>query len=91
MPRRGSWDMRNADHKQAQASLFAAAQDPDEMLTAAFGWFRSSAAFLARRQTPKGTGREVNRQAAGRVKREMALQLKALAEAVDRGDYDAGR
>lgn len=91
MPRRGAWETRNASHKAEQARRFAQAQSEDEMLAAAFGWFRSSVALLTRRRVPFGYSQEVNRTAAARLKREMAAHLKAHAEAVDRGHYDAGR
>lgn len=89
MPRRGSREARNADHKAAQSGAFGGARNEDEMLAAAFAWFRSSAALLARRRPPRGVSQEAHRAAAARVRREAALHLKAAAEAIDRGDYDA--
>lgn len=91
MPRRGSREARNADHKAAQAARFAEARTDDEQLAAAFAWFRSSAALLARRRVPRGTSQDVHRVRAARLKREMAARLKETAEAIDRGDHDAER
>ena len=76
-------------HKSVHAERFAAANADDEVLVAAFAWFRSSAALLARRRPPRGVSQEAHRTAAGRLMREAAADLKARAEAIDRGDYDA--
>jgi hypothetical protein len=89
MPRRGSWDMRNAGHKKARARQLAEATADDEALAEAFAWFRSSAALLVRRRPPRGVSKEAHRVQAARLKREAAADLKARAQAIDRGDYDA--
>ena len=89
MPRRGSREARNADHKAAQAQAFAGGRTDDERLAAAFAWFRSSVQLLARRRVPRGASQEAHRVAAARLKRDAALYLKTAAEQVDRGDYDA--
>ena len=89
MPRRGSREARNADHKAAQAQAFAGARTDDEQLAAAFAWFRSSVHLLARRRVPRGASQEAHRIAAARLKRDAALYLKTAAEEIDRGDYDA--
>jgi hypothetical protein len=89
MPRRGSREARNADHKAAQARQFAEARTDDELLAAGFAWFRSSAALLSRRRPPPGVSQGFHRTQAARLKRDMAATLKARAEAIDRGDYDA--
>jgi hypothetical protein len=89
MPRRGSREVRNAGHKVARARQFAEAAKDDEALAAAFAWYRSSVALLARRRAPRGVGKEAHRVQAARLKRETAAELKARAEAIDRGDYDA--
>jgi hypothetical protein len=81
--------MRNAGHKAAQANLLAQAQTDAERLAAAFEWFRSSVALLARRRGPRGTGQEAHRAAAATLMREMADRLAEVARAADRGDYDA--
>jgi hypothetical protein len=89
MPRRGSREMRNAGHKARQAGLLAGARTDSERLAAAYGWFASSAALLARRRSPRGAGQEAHRDAAARLIREMTEYLAAFAQAIDRGDYDA--
>lgn len=91
MPRRGSWDMRNAAFKERRAREFAAAQTDDQRLVAAFDWFRASVALLERRRVPLCFSQEANRQQAARLVREVAAYLAAQAQAIDRGDYDAGR
>jgi len=80
---------RNAGHRTRQAALFADARSDGERLAAAFAWFRSSAALLARRRAPKGAPRSVHEATAGRLVREMTDHLKRTAEAIDRGDHDA--
>lgn len=87
--RRGSRQARNAGHKTAQAVAFDWAADPEEMLAAAFGWFRSSVALLERRRVPRGASQEAHRAAAARLRREMAVRLRDAAQAADRGDCDA--
>lgn len=89
--RRGSREARNAGHKAGQAMRYAQARSEDEMLAAAYGWFRSAAALLGRRRVPRGVSQDVHRRASARLKRDMAAYLKTRAEAIDRGDYDAGR
>lgn len=89
MPRRGSREMRNARHKEVHALRFAGAATDDEALSAAVDWFLSSVALLARRRPPRGVSQEAHRTGAARLKREAAAELKARAEAIDRGDYDA--
>jgi hypothetical protein len=89
MPRPGSREARNADHKAAQARLFAGARTDDELLAAGFAWFRSAVALLARRRVPPGVNQSVHRAQAAHLKRQMAEYLKAHAVAIDRGDYDA--
>lgn len=81
--------MRNARHKEVHALRFAGATADDEALAAGFAWFRSSVALLARRRPPRGVSQEAHRAEAARLKREAAAELKARAEAIDRGDYDA--
>jgi hypothetical protein len=89
VPRRGSREKRNAGHKARQAELYAAAQADDvEALRAAFDWFRSSAALLARRRPPRPFGKDAHRPVAASVMREMAAELASAARAIDRGDYD---
>lgn len=80
--------MRNAGHKARQAKLFAAAVTGDELLHAAWDWFRSSVSLLARRQVPPDASKEANREASARLKADMTAYLKSLAEAIDRGEYD---
>jgi hypothetical protein len=91
MPRHGVYANRNAGHKARQAGLFAEAKDDAERLAAAFAWFRSSAALLARRRPPKGSDGEAHARTAARLMREMTVYLKRAAEAIDRGDYDTER
>lgn len=82
---------RNAGHKARQAARFAAAPDDGAALVAAFDWFRSSVALLARRRPPAPFGQEVHEAVARRLVREMTAHLRQVAEAIDRGDRDAGR
>jgi hypothetical protein len=89
--RYGAWANRNAGHKARRARRFALAASDGERLAAAYDWFRSSAGLLARRRTPNGIDQKVHEAAAGRLVREMTDYLKSLAEAIDRGDYDAIR
>ncbi len=91
MPRRGSRDMRNAAFRERHARAFAGARTDDERLAVAFDWFRSSAALLSRRRVPPRFSQEAHRQQAARLIREMAGHLAVQAQAIDRGDYDAGR
>jgi hypothetical protein len=91
MPRRGSWEMRNTAFKERRAREFAAAQTDSDRLTVAFDWFRSSAALMARRRVPPGFSQEANRAAAERLAREAAEYLVRRAQAIDRGEFDAGR
>jgi hypothetical protein len=89
MPRRGSREARNAGHKARQAARLAAARTDAEQLAAAYEWFRSSAALLARRRPPRGVSQEAHRAAATRLIRDMTGRLLDDAQAIDRGDYDA--
>jgi hypothetical protein len=91
MPRRGSWEMRNAAYKGRRAAELAAASTDAGRLAVAFDWFRSSAALLARRRVPRGYSQDDNRAASARLVREVVRYLAAQAQAIDRGDYDAGR
>lgn len=88
MPQHGACARRNAGHKNRQAQQYEDAEDDAARLAAAFGWFRSSAALLARRQVPKGTSQEAHQREAARLIRDMAGHLRQAAEAIDRGDYD---
>lgn len=89
MPQHGVYANRNAGHKARQARLFAGAGDDGERLAAAFAWFRSSAALLARRRPPKDCDEKAHERTAARLVREMTGYLKTAAEAIDRGDHDA--
>ena len=80
---------RNAGHRERQARQLAAAQDDTDRLSAAFDWFRSSVRLLERRG-PRAE-RDARAGIAGRIMREMTANLKATAEAIDRGDYDPER
>jgi hypothetical protein len=91
MPQRGAYANRNVGHKARQARLYAQAGDDAKRLAAAYAWFRSSAALLARRRPPAPLDEKVHEALAARLVREMTAHLKATAEAIDRGDYDAGR
>jgi len=91
MPRRGTWEKRNAGYKERQAAKFAAAGTDAARLAAAVDWLRASAALLARRRVPRGWSQEANRAAAARLARGAAVHLAELAQAIDRGDYDAGK
>jgi hypothetical protein len=91
MPRRGSWDMRNAAFKERRGREFAAAQTDKDRLAAAFDWFRSSASLMARRRVPRGFSKEANRETAMRLAREAAEYLVRRAQAIDRGEFDTGR
>lgn len=67
-----------------------AAVTPEARLSAAFDWFRGSAARLA----TTGTGRDgsaPNRPAAERAMREMADCLAQAADSIDRGVRDDSR
>jgi len=80
---------QNAGHRERQARILAAAQGDPERLSAAFDWFRSSVRLLERRG-PRAE-RETRQAAAARIMREMTANLKAAAEAIDRGDHDPER
>lgn len=88
MARRGSREARNAGHKTRRAQLWAAAVTPEQQLAAAYEWFRSSAALLARRRVPLHADQKRHRDTAARLMREMAAYLKARAEEIDRGVFD---
>lgn len=91
MPRRGSWEMRNAEYKERRAREFAEALTDADRLAVAIDWFRSSLALLARRRVPPNWSQDDNRHAAARLMGEMARDLVAQARAIDEGKYDAGR
>jgi hypothetical protein len=91
MSRYGCYANRGAKHRGRQAALFAAARNDGEQLRAAFDWFRSSAQLLARRRVPEGMSQTVHEERAARMTYAAARYLKDLAEAIDRGDYDAER
>jgi hypothetical protein len=84
-----AWTRRNADHRTQQAAAYATARGDRERLAAAFAWFRASVNLQARRRPPLGVPQDVHRQAAARLTRDATAYLKGLAEAIDRGDYDA--
>lgn len=79
---------RNAGHREAHAARFAAAGET-ERLAVACDWFRASAALLRRRRPPRDVARDGNTAAAGRLIRDATTYLATLADAIDRGDYDA--
>jgi L-ribulose-5-phosphate 3-epimerase UlaE len=83
--------MRNAAHKARRAREFAAARTDADRLAVAYDWFRSSVSLLARRRVPLGYSQEVNRRQAARLIHEATEYLAALAQAIDRGKFDAGR
>lgn len=91
MPRRGTWEKRNAGYKERRAREFAEALTDADRLSVAIDWFRSSAALLSRRRVPRGWSQEDNRSAALRLIREVTEHLVAQAQAIDEGKYDAGR
>jgi len=80
---------RNAEHRTQQAAAYATARGDWERLAAAFAWFRASVSLQARRRPPPGVSQDVHREAAARLIRDATAYLKELAEAIDRGDYDA--
>lgn len=88
MTRRGVYAHRNAGHRGRQARLFAQAQGDAAKLAAAYSWFRSSTALLARRRPPREADQKGNERAASALIRDMTAHLRQAAEAIDRGDYD---
>ena len=88
MARHGVHARRGAGHRTRQAALFAAAQGDSAKLAAAYGWFQSSAALLARRRPPREADQKGNERAASALIRDMTAHLRQAAEAIDRGDYD---
>lgn len=88
MARHGVYAHRNAGHRERQARLFAQAQGDAAKLAAAYGWFRSSAVLLAKRRPPREADQKGNERAASALVRDMTMQLKQAAEAIDRGDHD---
>lgn len=89
MPQRGVYANRNAGHKARQARLFAEAGNDAERLAAAYAWFRSSVALLARRRPPLGTSPGVHATQAAALTRQATEYLIHLAGQIDRGEYDA--
>ena len=80
---------RNAGHRTAQAARFAAASGDMGQLAAACDWFRASAALLARRRPPAGIPQAAHAAIAARLVRDATTYMTTLAQAIDRGDYDA--
>jgi hypothetical protein len=80
---------RNSGHREACAARLAAAAGEMERLAAACDWFRASVALLARRRPPRGWPRETHPAVAARLARDATTYLTRMAEAIDRGDYDA--
>ena len=89
MSRYGCYANRGAGHREARAEVLAATRDDRERLRLAFDWLRASAQLLARRRVPEGMSQTVHEQRAARMTYAAARYLKDLAEAIDRGDYDA--
>ena len=80
---------RNAGHRAEHAARFAAAGGDMERLAAACDWFRASVLLLARRRPPRGVPQSAHAAAAGRLVRDATTYLTRMADAIDRGDYDA--
>jgi hypothetical protein len=80
---------RNSGHRQAHAARLAAAAGDMERLAAAGDWFRASVTLLARRRPPRGIPQAAHAATAARLAREAATYLTRMADAIDRGDYDA--
>ena len=80
---------RNAGHRAEHAGRFAAAAGEMERLAAACDWFRAAAALLARRRPPHGIPQAAHAAVAARLVRDATTYLVRMAEAIDRGDYDA--
>jgi hypothetical protein len=91
MPRRGTWERRNAAHKARWGREFAAARTDADRLAAAYDWFRASVALLGRRRVALGYSQEDNRRQAAHLIHQATEYLAALAQAIDRGKFDAGR
>ena len=82
---------RNAGHRAEHAARLAAAPGDTERLAAACDWFRSSVALLARRRPPRGFPQQTHAVIASRLARDAVTYLTRMAEAIDRGGYDAGK
>jgi hypothetical protein len=80
---------RNSGHRAARAARFAAAAGDMEQLAAACDWFRASVTLLARRRPPRGVPQAAHAAVAARLARDAAAYLTRMADAIDRGDYDA--
>lgn len=80
---------RNAGHRQAHAARFAGAASDMERLGAAFDWFRASISLLARRRPPRGFPQQAHAAIASRLARDATTYLTRMADAIDRGEYDA--
>ena len=89
MAQRGAYARRNLGHRGAQAARLAAARGDMQRLTAAFDMFRSAVALLSRRRPPRDADQSAHRAAAAGLTRDVTAYLKDLADAIDRGDYDA--
>lgn len=82
---------RNAGHRAEHPARLATAAGDMERLAAACDWFRASVALLGRRRPPRGWPGETHPAIAARLARDATTYLTGLAEAIDRGDYDAGK
>ena len=80
---------RNAGHRAEHAARFAGASGDMERLAATCDWFRASVTLLARRRPPRGIPQAAHAAAAARLAREATTYLTRMADAIDRGDYDA--
>ena len=80
---------RNAGHRAEHAARLASATGDMERLVLAAAWFRSSLALLARRRPPRGWPQETHAAIASRLARDATTYLTQMADAIDRGDYDA--
>jgi hypothetical protein len=74
---------RAARRMQRMQQRLLAATAPEQALSAAFDWFRSSAGYLARRDGGR------HRADADRAMREMASALARSAAAIDEGNHDS--
>lgn len=80
---------RNAGHRAEHAARMATATGDQERLSAACDWFRAAVALLARRRPPRGWPPETHAAVASRLTRDAVTYLTRMADAIDRGDYDA--
>jgi hypothetical protein len=80
---------RNAGHRAEHAARLAGASGDMKRLAAACDWFRASVALLRRRRPPRGVPCTRNAAAATRLIHDATTYLATLADAIDRGDYDA--